>query len=109
MRAAEAGCMHVRPNPCPTSPFQEWGIQPVREYTDYNGGTFFEPCESDDSLDDDHPDAVGPVLFGVYLHAISGDRRGEWMNVRDFATYEQAIEFLDDVTGRMSDADADAE
>ena len=103
MRVAEAGRMHMRPNPCQKSPFQEWGIHPVREYTDYNGGTFFEPCESEDSLCPDNPEAVGPPLFGVYLHAIDGDRRGEWMNVRDFETYEQAIEFLDDVTGRTDE------
>ena len=101
MRPAEAGCMHVRPNPAPNSPFQQWGIHPVREYTDYHGGTFFEPCESEDSLDPDCDEAVGPPLFGVYLHAISGPKQGEWMNVKYFETYEQAIEFLDDVTGRI--------
>lgn len=98
-RKPGATCMHSRHNPCPGAEFQGWHIHPVREYTDHDGGTFFEPCETADSLDDDNPEAVGPVLFGVYLYAISGTRAGEWMNIMDFPTYEEAIAFLDAVTG----------
>ena len=102
-RKPEPHVMHSRPNPGQGAEFQGWHIHPVREYTDHHGGTFFETCDDEQALDEGHPDAVGPVLFGVYLHAHCGKRAGEWMNVMDFKTYEEAMEFLDAITGPVTE------
>lgn len=88
---------------CAASPLPLWEIQPVREWPDYEGGSFYEACCDADSLSPDNTEALGPVMFGVYV-------RHPWptphaaclvaTHVRDFATYEEAAAFVECVAAR---------
>lgn len=98
-RKPEPGVMHTRPA-CGCREVPYWEIQPVREWPDYHGGTEFVACDDADSIADDNDEAIGPVLFGVYLRHRWPDAASDCIvatHVRDFGTYEAAIEFLDSV------------
>lgn len=70
--------------------FTHYEIQTVRLLVDAHGETYFSVCWSEEDCADDHPEAAGPVLFGVYGRMAWGGAD----NITDFAILELAENFL---------------
>lgn len=70
--------------------FTHYEIQTVREFVDGLGNSDFSVCWEEADCADDHPNAAGPVLFGVYGRQAWGGA----CHITDFTTLELAEKFL---------------
>ncbi len=83
------------------SEFACFDIQTVREFAE-DGDLFFSVCREAGECASDHPDAVGPVLFGVYAR-FDSTKRPDWfggvVHIRDFTCLSSAREFVGQLVG----------
>lgn len=82
-------------NPVKGAGFKSFEIQTVREYQQPGGEPFFEVVVDEEHCRDDCPEAIGPVLYGVY-------GRLEWGgadSIVDYTEHKFAAELLYNITG----------
>jgi hypothetical protein len=90
-------CRAIVPNNNPKSKFFEFELITVREYNDYNGGTYLEEVKTaTDFLDDSNAyDEPFYRIFGLYRNKIPKKSRF----IADFLDINEARSFLQDLTG----------
>lgn len=72
--------------------FTHYELQSVREYQDHDGTRFFEVCQDNEDMLEDHPgrQACGPVMVGLYGRL----NKGGVEHLIDFSSRDKAIETL---------------
>ena len=81
----------------PKSPFSHFELITVREYNDYNGGTYLDEVNTAAEFLDSHNAYDEPFyrIFGVYKEHSPKSRKF----IADFYDIQEARQFLADLTG----------
>lgn len=86
---------HSIENPCREADFSHFEIQTVREYQKPGSEPFFEVVMDQEHCEPDCPEAIGPVLYGVYGRFKWGGAK----SITDYTRHEYAAELLREITG----------
>ncbi len=83
---------------CPKSLFSEFEIVTIREYNDYNGGTYLEQVNTAAEFLDNINSYDDPFyrIFGIYKNQTPKSRKF----IADFFDIKDAVSFLHDLTGQ---------
>lgn len=83
---------------CKTSLFSTFEIVTVREYNDYNGGTYLDEVNTIAEFLDTANAYDEPFyrVYGIYKNSMPVSRKF----ICDFYDIEQAVSFLHDLTGK---------
>ena len=91
----------VVPNTNPMSLFSAFELVTLREYIDYNGGTYLDEVNTSAQYLDNTDAYDEPFyrLYGVYKNTSPTSRK----HISDFFNINSGIELLHDLTGREID------
>ena len=83
------------------SPIAYFVLVTVREYSDYDGGTYIDEVRTATQYLSDNPKAIDEPFYQIYGERYIDDKRSNTIFLAEFYSLDKAKEFLYNLTGEI--------
>jgi len=87
----------------PKSPIEHFLLVTVREFSDYEGGSYIDEIKSVEHLIDSEEEGLDEPYYQIYGERYSHDTEYKSIFLGEFYTLDKAKEFLYNLTGEIPD------